>query len=80
MWVVIIHKCMEAMLGISLYHYLYLKLAKHYVFLIIVCVFSSTKLEKRVEQVLFGSEGVGDREGEGGIYRGKRWPKQCMHI
>jgi hypothetical protein len=27
MWVAI-HKCMEAMLGISLYRYLYLKLAK----------------------------------------------------
>jgi hypothetical protein len=48
-----IHMCMEATLGISLYSYLYLKLAKCYVFLIISCVFSSTKLEnKRVEQVL----------------------------
>jgi hypothetical protein len=44
---------MEATLGISLYSYHYLKLAKHYVFLIISYVFSSTKLDnKRAEQVL----------------------------
>jgi hypothetical protein len=55
--------CIEAMLGISLYSYPYLKLAKLYVFLIIPCVFSSTKLEnKRVEQVLPGN---GDGEGRG---------------
>jgi hypothetical protein len=42
---------MEAMVGISLYIYLYVKLAKCYVFLI----FSSTKLEnKRAEQVVLG--------------------------
>jgi hypothetical protein len=52
MWVAI-HKCMEAMLGISLYTYLYLKLAKMYAFPIISYVFSSTKSEnKRVDQVL----------------------------
>jgi hypothetical protein len=27
-WVVVIHMCMEAMIGISLYSYLYLKLVK----------------------------------------------------
>jgi hypothetical protein len=49
-WVVI-HICMEAMLGISLYSYL-----------IISYVFSSTKSEnKRAEQVLPGS-GVGRGE------------------
>jgi hypothetical protein len=49
MWVAI-HMCMEAMLGISLYSYLYLKLAKYYVFLIISYVFSSTNSEnKRAE-------------------------------
>jgi hypothetical protein len=46
--------------GISLYNYPYLKLPKHYVFLIIAYVFSSTKLEKRAEQVLLGSEGGGE--------------------
>jgi hypothetical protein len=53
MWVVI-HKCMEAILGISLYSYLYLKLAKHYGFLTIFYIFSSTKSENRAEQVLPG--------------------------
>jgi hypothetical protein len=40
MWLVI-HKCMGAMLGISLYSYLYLKVAKHHVFLMVSYVFSS---------------------------------------
>jgi hypothetical protein len=57
---VAIHTHMEATLGISLYIYLYLKLAKCYVFLIISYVFSSTKSEnKRVEHVLPGSGGEG---------------------
>jgi hypothetical protein len=43
---------MEAMLGISLYSYPISNEQKHYVFLIIAYVFSSTKLEKRAEQVL----------------------------
>jgi hypothetical protein len=59
MWVSI-SKCMEAMLGISLCSYLYLKLAKTLVFLIISSVFSSTKSEnKRSEQVLPRSGGMG---------------------
>jgi hypothetical protein len=54
---VVIHMCMEATLGISLYSYLYLKLAKRYVFLIVSYVFFSTKSEnKRAEQVLLGSK------------------------
>jgi hypothetical protein len=57
------------MLGISLYSYLYLKLAKMPC-LIMPYVFSSTKLEKRAEQVLPGSEGVegggARRQGEDG--------------
>jgi hypothetical protein len=52
----IIHKCMVAMLGFSLYSYLYLKLAKC-CFSYYLYVFSSTKLEKREEQVLSGNEG-----------------------
>jgi hypothetical protein len=72
MWVAI-HKCMEAMLGISLYSYPYLKLTKCYVLLTISYVFSSTKSEnKRAEQVLPGSWG----ESGGGV----RWPKQCIHM
>jgi hypothetical protein len=48
------------------------------VFLIISYVFSSTKLEKKAEQVLPGSEGDGERGRSGG--QGERWPKQCMHM
>jgi hypothetical protein len=63
---------MEAMLVISLYSYPYLNQQKCFVFLIIAYVFSSTKLDIRVEQVLPGSQGV----------RGKweKWSKQCMHM
>jgi hypothetical protein len=46
---------------------------KCYVFLTIAYVFSSTKLEKRAEQVLPGSErGKRERDGAGG--RGENWP------
>jgi hypothetical protein len=61
---VVINLCMEAMLGISLYSYPYFNLRKHFVFLIIAYVFSSTKLKKREEQVLPGSE-VGGEGAEG---------------
>jgi hypothetical protein len=70
---VLIHMCMEAMLGISLYSYLYPNQQKCFVFLIIAYVFSSTKLDKRAEQVLPGSEvGGEEREGMGG--RGRDGP------
>jgi hypothetical protein len=48
--------------------------------IIIAYVYSSTKLEKRAEQVLPGCEvGGGEvREGPGG-WR-EKWPKQGMHI
>jgi hypothetical protein len=63
----VIHTYMEAMQGISLYSYPYLTLAEHYVFLIIASVYSSTKLEKRAEQVHPGRECVGERgAGHGG--------------
>jgi hypothetical protein len=48
MWVAI-HKCMEAMLGISLSSYLYLKLAKA------LCLPYYLLNKKRVKQVLPGS-------------------------
>jgi hypothetical protein len=55
MWVPI-HMCMEAMLGISLYSYLYLKLAKTLCLSFYLLRFSSTKSEnKRAEQALAGS-------------------------
>jgi hypothetical protein len=70
---------MEAMLGISLYSCPYLNWQKCFVFLIIAYVFSSTKLEKRAEQILPGSKrGGGEMQGVEGS--GEKWPKQCMHI
>jgi hypothetical protein len=67
------------MLGISLYSSPYLNQQKHFVFLIIACVFSSTKLEIRAEQALPGKErGCGGVERVGG--RGEELPKQCMHM
>jgi hypothetical protein len=48
---------MEAMLGISLNSYPYLNYQKRFVFLIIACTLSSTKLEIRAEQILPGSGG-----------------------
>jgi hypothetical protein len=69
---------MEAMLRISLYSYLYFKLAKTLSVLLLHCLHFN-KIEKRAEQVLPGSEaGRGEREGAEG--RGEKWPKQCMHI
>jgi hypothetical protein len=63
MWVSI-HKYMEAMLGISLNSYLYLKLAKNPCLSIISHVFFSTKSEnKRAELVLPGCRGWGGEEG-----------------
>jgi hypothetical protein len=66
---------METMLGISLYSYLYLKLAKILCLsLFISYVFSSTKLEKKAEQLLPRSnEGWGSGGKEGG--REERWLK-----
>jgi hypothetical protein len=58
-WVAI-YKYMEAMLGIFLYSYLYLKLAKTLCLSIISYVFSSIKSEnKRAEWVLSRSRGSG---------------------
>jgi hypothetical protein len=52
---------MEAMIGISLFSYPYLNWQKYYVFLIIAYIHSSTKLEKKAEQVLPGSKRGGGR-------------------
>jgi hypothetical protein len=61
-WVVV-HMCMEAMLVLSLYSSLYLKLAKMLCLSYYLLCLPSTKL-KKAEQVLPGSEGVG-RRGKG---------------
>jgi hypothetical protein len=42
-------------------------------------VFSSTKLEKRTEQVLPRNKG-GDEEMEGTGGREEKWPKQFVHM
>jgi hypothetical protein len=79
----VIHMCMEAMLGISLYNYLYLKLAKTRVFCIISYVFSSTNLEKSAEQVLRESEGgrgQKERVGEEGGRNGPHNACTCEYM
>jgi hypothetical protein len=48
-------------------------------FLLLLNVFTSTKLEKRAKQVLPGREG-GWRGRKRQGARGEKWPKQCMHI
>jgi hypothetical protein len=58
------------MLGISLYSYPN-STSKNAVFIFIVYVFSSTKLEIRAEQVMPVSEG-GGREEDGGGLRGEK--------
>jgi hypothetical protein len=54
---VVIHMCMEAMLGISLYSYPYLNLAETLCLSYYCLCLLFNKLEKRAEQVLPGSEG-----------------------
>jgi hypothetical protein len=76
----VIHLCMEAMLGICLYSCSYLKLAKMPVFHIIAYVFSSTKLEKRAEQVLSGSEGGGRKRERGGGQGSKMAQTMSAHM
>jgi hypothetical protein len=56
---------MEAMLGISLYSYLYLKLAKMLCLSYYLLYFLFNKIGEEAEQVLPGSRG-GGREEEGG--------------
>jgi type IV secretory pathway VirB3-like protein len=73
MWVVI-HMCMDAMLGIFLYSYLYLKLEKNTMSFLLYLMFSTKSENKRMEQVLPRSI-WGGMVGEGG-----RCPKQCLHI
>jgi hypothetical protein len=67
MWVAT-HMCMEAMLGICLHSYLYLKLAKtlclsYY----LLCLLYNKIREKE------------SRTGSAQKWRG-RWPKQCIHV
>jgi hypothetical protein len=73
---ILMHMYMEAMLGISLYSYPDLKLAKLlYLSHFCLCLLFK-KLEKREEQVLPGSKGDTGREGRG---EGEEMA-QCVHI
>jgi hypothetical protein len=74
MWVAI-HMCMEAMLGISLYSYLCLKLAKT------LCL--------SYYPLCFFFNKIGEQEsGRGSVWKwgwmgrmlGQRGPKQCIHV
>jgi hypothetical protein len=78
MWVSM-HKCMEAMLGISLYSYLYLKLAKMLSFLLSL-IFSLQQNWRRRGQNRFCLEAVGGEEWK----RWERWEEvaqtMCTHL
>jgi hypothetical protein len=67
---------MKPMPGISFYSYLYLKVAKHFVFLIIAYAYSSKKLKKTAEQVLPWKQGGGKCGDEN---RRDRWPNVCTY-
>jgi uncharacterized membrane protein len=71
MWI-IIHMCMEATLGVSLYSYLYLKLAKIVCLSCYLLCFLFNKIGyERVEWVLPGSSGKAEEE---------RWLEQHKHM
>jgi hypothetical protein len=73
---VVIHTGMEAMLGISLYSYLCLTLAKMLCLSYYCLCLLSNKIGEGAKQVLPGSEGDwGERKEDRG-----QGPKQCMHI
>jgi hypothetical protein len=76
---VVIHMCIEAMLGICLYSYLYLKLAKMMSFLLSL-MFSLQQNWRAREWNRFCLEARRMGGGGGGGGGRERWPKQCMHI
>jgi hypothetical protein len=68
MWVAI-HKCMETALGISLYSYVYLKLAK----MLGLCYYCLCFLFNKIREQEGGTGSALKLAGEG-------WPKQCVHM
>jgi translation initiation factor 2 beta subunit (eIF-2beta)/eIF-5 len=67
---------MESMLGISLYSYLYLKLAKMLCLSYYVLCFLFNKIEEE-------EDGTGSAREQGGWgigAVGRRWHKQCIHM
>jgi hypothetical protein len=74
---VVIYMCREAMLGISLYRYPYLKLAKT-LCLSYYCLSSlQQNWRKGLNRFCLEVESGG---GPGGVGKGERWPKHCIHI
>jgi hypothetical protein len=73
---------MEAMLGISLYSYMYLKLAKMLCLSYYLLHFSLTKLKKRAEQFCLEVMGEGEERGTGrpGVEAGKMAQTMCTHM
>jgi hypothetical protein len=70
MWIVI-YMCMEATLGISLYSYLYLKLAKILCLSYYLLCFLFNKVREQ-------EDGTGSAWKQGGAMGG--WPKQYIHM
>jgi hypothetical protein len=75
----IIYMYLEAMLGISLYSYLYLKLAKMLCLSYYCICFLFNKIGEEGRTGSAWKRGWWRRRGGSGCRR-KRWPKQCMHI
>jgi hypothetical protein len=73
MWVAI-HKCIEAMLGISMYSSLYLKVAKMLILSYYLLCFLFNKIGEQE-----GGTGSALKAGVG-VGWGGRWPKQCKHM
>jgi hypothetical protein len=71
---------MEAMLGISLYSYLYLKLAKTLClsYYCLCLLFNNIGEEGRTGSAWKQGGVGGEKEGVGD--KGERWLKQCLHI
>jgi hypothetical protein len=72
---VVIHMCMEAMLGISLYSYLYLKLAKILSFLLSLMFSLQQNWRRGQNRLCLEVKAMGKR-GRGIGSKGERWPKQ----
>jgi hypothetical protein len=69
------HKCMEPMLGISLYSCLYLKLAKMPYLSYYLLSFLFNKIREQE-----GGTGSAWKWGEGKEGERGRWHKQCIHM
>jgi hypothetical protein len=74
MWVAI-HKCMEARLGISMYSYLYHKVAKTICLSYYLLCFLFNKIGEEGGTSSAWKQGIGGGRGVRG-----RWHKQCVHM